>query len=385
MEQNKINAIIIAGIIVVGAGAWAGPVMTAQTANSFLIDLGHIQTAQVGFYQGQGFNFDEFGLGAVKDEIWFFDHDDTFDIDTVSIGPVVELFAFEQQLVPDNNNGIVILTANDGVFDQPHTIIEMQSCGTADQALGGTGAELFDECQPAFLTKVYVQATAGNANDNELIRLQLAVCQDPDGVNNQFSDTAQDNDASNDECDASNTGGDDFTDALIILDIIVQPSKDHITVIDVDAAIPAFQGSMLMARAADETTGGTANTPTIWVAVERVGDQGGFEFLNPGQFGSGFADGCVLFDLETSGTNLAQNAAGIFMDVFGIPFFDQTDTNGRILFNNVPLGSFAIIDLELSNSVLFLDQVIGTSTNNLGFASGCFEIQFDIVDDKPKF
>jgi len=384
MEQNKINAILIAGIIVVGAGAWAGPVMTAQTANQFLVDLSEIQTAQIGFYEGEGFNFDEFGLGTIKDEIFFFDHDDTFALDVAFVGPIIELIAFAQELVPADNAGIVIPTAADGIFGQPHTLIEMQACGVADADLDGTGARLFDECQPAIVDKIFVMATVGNVNDNEVFRLQVAVCEDVNAVNTKDSDIVPDSNAANDECNASNIAGDDFLDAIIILDLILQPYIDHTETIIIDAgAIPAFQGSALMVRAADSSA--QTNTLTVWVGVERVGSEGGFEFLNPAQFGVDFVDGCVLFDIESNGVDLDTGDAGIFMDVFGIPFFAETDGVGRVQFENVPLGSFAIIDLELANLVLFLDQVIGTSTNNLDFGSGCFEIEFDIVTDKPQF
>jgi len=382
LEQNKINAILIAGIIVVGAGAWAGPIMTVQTANEFLDDLDEIQTAQVGFYEDQGFNFDEFGLGAIKDEIFFFDHLDEFSLDVGFAGPIIDMIAFEQELIPANTAGIDLPTGNADVFGAPVTIVEMQDCTIVDADHPSTsGARLLDECEPALIDTIFLMTPSTNADANAKFRVQVAICEGFNAVNNQL--LSSDNISTNDLC--SSVSPNEFDNAIIVFDAIVQPYPDHTETIIIDAgAIPPFAGSLLMARAADSTN--NANQIFIWFGLERVGGAGAFEFVNPALFGGTFVDGCVAFQIEDGG--VAKQDVGIFVEVFGIPFFDVTDVNGQVTFQNVPLGVFAIIDIELANSVIFLDQVFSDTLidNEAGFtgATGCFEILFDI-QDAPQF
>ena len=392
MEQNKINVIIIAGIIVAGAGAWSGPIMTAQTANEFLDDLSEVQTAQVGFYEDQGFNFDEFGLGGLKDEIFFFDHDDQFALDIEFGGPIIDMIAFEQELVPDNTVGIQLPTVGANTFGAPVTIVEMQDCTTADAAHpSASGSLLLDECEPALIDTIFLMTPSTNADANAKFRVQVAVCEGFNAVDNQFfgadGDPATadaDNVSIDDLCSSANPN--EFDNAIIVFDAILQPYPDHTETIIVDAgAIPPIAGSLLMARAADSTA--NTNEIFIWVGLERVGGAGAFEFVNPALFGGDFVDGCVAFQIEDA--TVAKQDVGIFVEVFGIPFFGITDVNGQVTFQNVPLGVFAIIDIELTNSVIFLDQVFSDTLidNELGFtggATGCFEIDFDI-QDAPSF
>jgi len=384
LEQNKINVILIAGIIVAGAGAWAGPIMIAQTANEFFDDLDEIQTAQVGFYEGQGFNFDEFGLGDLKDEIFFFDHFEEFELDFAFGGPIVDMISFNQQLVPADVTGINLPTITPNDFGAPVTIIEMQGCGIADAVIGGSTSLLFDECQPAIVDKIFIMTNPNNVDANAKFRVQVAICEDFN-MAGHVADVGN-TDPTNDTCDADpNTNtGDPFEDGLIILDLVVQPYTDHTeTIIIEGGAIPSFLGSTLMARAADSTA--NTNNVNIWVGVKRVGDLGAFEFINPAQFGGNFVDGCVFFDINNNVATIGAGT-GIFMEVFGIPFFAVTDVNGQVQFNNVPLDTFAIIDVELANSVQFIDQpLLFGVTNNEGLGSGCFEITHDIVLDAPQF
>jgi len=394
MEQNKINAIIIAGIIVVGAGTWAGPMMTVQTQKQFQLDLDNIQTAQVGFYEDQGWaEWDEFGIGDYKDEIFFFDHDAAFAEEIFFGGPIVPLEAFSQELVPDDVTGIDVITnAAADLFGNPVTFIEMRGCDLGDANIGAGPSRLFDECEPAILDKVFIMApAAGSATDK--FRVQVAVCEDQD-MNDHVNDpNSADTVVTNDECTVA--GQTAFDNAVILLDVILQPGIDHTQGFIIErGAVPAFTGSTLMVRAADND-GAETNTLRVWVGVIRTGDEGAFSFINPIEFGGVAPDSCVVFEILTNG--VGQNNVEIDLNIFGLGYFGTTATvnavAGILEINNIPDDVFAIIDVFIDidgdgfPEVFFIDRFFDvdfqpTRLNSAG--ATCVNVTFDTLN-APQF
>jgi len=176
MEQNKINAIIIAGLIVVGAGAWAGPMLTVQTANEFLTDLENVEDLSVALADKQDINFDQFGLGDLKDQIFLGVAPAFVAPPPFFAGPQVDLKAFKQQLIPPDIVGETLPTAGAGVFGTPVTLVEYKACNPAVDVddlngAGNTGPAEIEDCQPAIVDKLFVMAPA---TQDAKFRIQLA-------------------------------------------------------------------------------------------------------------------------------------------------------------------------------------------------------------------
>jgi len=390
MEQKQINAIIIAGIVVIGAGAWAGPIMQADTLKVFLIDLNNIQSAQVGFYDDQGWNeWDEFGIGDYKDEIFFFDHDDSFAEAAFFGGPVIPLQAFSQELIPSDTTGISVITSTTASdFGLPVTFIEMDTCDGGDSNITGGLSRLLDECQPAILDKIFIQTPVAS-EDTDVFRVQVAVCSDDDMLLHVNAVTNPDTNVTNDTCSSADQGA--FDKAVIILDVIVQNQPDgsmHGFFVE-GGAIPAFKGSALMVRAADNDA--SNNTVKVWVGVIRTGDEGAFNFVNPIEFGGVVPDSCAVITITK--TAVAQENVEIELFFGDLAYFAVTGSDGKAEFDHIPDDVFAAIDIFIDldgdgrEEVLFIDRFFDvsnppTTTNTAG--DTCVDVTFE-TDNRPQF
>lgn len=359
MEQNKINAIIIAGLLVVGAGAWAGPIMTAQTANEFLGDLDNIEELSVALGDDAGLNFDQFGLGDLKDQIFLGVNTQFIAPPPAFGGPIFDLVAFRQQLIPPDVVGEQLTVGADpNVFGTPVTLVEYQACATPENLVGtGSGPALIKDCQPAIIDKLFVMSPANQVNKK--YRIQLALCNAPQAT---LTVADVDNNPNNDLCGGAGAAA--FDNAVIVMDTIFQLFGDHTEniILDVGAINPGV-GNVLMARAADSVGG--AQTVNVWVGIKRVGSEGAVEFINPAQFGGAVPQACIEFTiLNNTPGNPAIQGATVDLKIQGPPntppFSDVklTDANGKARFEPVPNG-FAVVDLFIpTKPTFFLDRPV---------------------------
>ena len=370
MNQNKLNAIIIAGILVVGTGAWAGPIMTAHTANEFQTDLQTTKTLQTAIADKQKVNFKSFGLDTMKQEIFngmdmnFMDHTPTF------AGPMVQLESFIHVLVPPDTTGETVTAAagnNPNVFGAPVTLVEYIQCDTAAgfqqdlDGAGGTGPALIEDCEPAIVDKLFIKAPAAQAL--QMYRLQVAYCENTNMVNHE-NDGSADNNPANDRCGPAG-GQNEFNNAVIILDTIFELSGDHSKQIVLPlGAIPPTKGNGLMARIA--TDAGQSQTATVWTALKRVGGSGGFDFAHPAMFGGGAMDAClkVIVKNNTNGNPVIVGATVKLNNPGGFETISITDGAGLATFDPMPEG-FAFIDVQIAGKpVFFIDRPVKNAQNN---------------------
>jgi len=382
MEQKQINIIIIAGLVVAGVGTWAGPFMTVQTANQFLNDLQNLETLQVGFLTDQDFNFDQFGLGFLKDDVFLDVSSQFLAPPPIFGGPIIDLIAFEQLLIPPDVTGVAFTTPGAvNTFTAPITMFEYSICDTADNFAGAV--DLLDECQPAVLDKLFIQSAT-----TERIRVQVAVCEDANYVNNQRS--TGDNNPANDRC-GPDAGVNAFNNAIIVADVTMQRAAGKIqTLILPPSAIPPLIGNGVLVRVSEE--GGVTHAVNVWLGIQRVGDQGAFSFINPIDIGGAPPAACIEFSLLNNNVALGAGDAGVFMEIFGFTFFQLTDVNGEVRFDPVPNG-FAIVDVNVlqnqapfNNAIFFLDRPvsdadhnIATFPNNANADAICNETVFDLL------